>query len=354
MPYRVVQWATGSVGSTTLKAILEHPDLELAGLYVYSAEKKGRDAGELVGLAPCGVLATSERDEILALDADIVVHTPRVPWSVDELDADVLDLLRAGKNVVSVAGYAAPHFHGSEYVAKLQAACEAGGATLFGTGIDPDIMLGRVPATLTGLCLDVEKIRISEMGDMAANPNVSMMVDTLMFGKDPDEMSFAGDGPYQYLLWYSPELLAVLARSVGVELEDTDFGIEFEMATHDFEIPATKVRKGTIAGFKATMNGYWKGDPFIEFNCAYWVQPGLPDYPTIGDEWQWTVDIVGNPGVKATLEVARPVVDGRRSAEDPCFAAVAAAAIRSIPAVVAAPPGLLRAPIFAPWTPRMG
>ena len=30
--YRVVQWGTGNVGRLALKAIIEHPDLELAGV----------------------------------------------------------------------------------------------------------------------------------------------------------------------------------------------------------------------------------------------------------------------------------------------------------------------------------
>ena len=32
MTYRVVQWGTGNVGHLALKAIVNHPDLELAGL----------------------------------------------------------------------------------------------------------------------------------------------------------------------------------------------------------------------------------------------------------------------------------------------------------------------------------
>ena len=50
--YRVVQWATGNVGSRALRETIRHPDLELVGVYVHSPEKSGRDAGELAGLAP--------------------------------------------------------------------------------------------------------------------------------------------------------------------------------------------------------------------------------------------------------------------------------------------------------------
>ena len=34
--YRVAQWATGKVGSRSLQAVIQHPGLELVGLYVHS------------------------------------------------------------------------------------------------------------------------------------------------------------------------------------------------------------------------------------------------------------------------------------------------------------------------------
>ena len=40
-PYRVVQWATGNVGLRALRRVIEHPDLSLVGVYVYSDSKAG-------------------------------------------------------------------------------------------------------------------------------------------------------------------------------------------------------------------------------------------------------------------------------------------------------------------------
>src|SRR5437762_2358214 len=67
MSYKVIQFATGNVGRLALQGILEHPDLELVGVWVHSPDKAGRDAGELCGRAPTGVLATNDLDAILAL-----------------------------------------------------------------------------------------------------------------------------------------------------------------------------------------------------------------------------------------------------------------------------------------------
>ena len=64
-----------------VRAVIEHPDLELVGLYVHSADKAGRDAGELCGLGTTGVVATNSIDDIVALGADCVLYMRRVATS---------------------------------------------------------------------------------------------------------------------------------------------------------------------------------------------------------------------------------------------------------------------------------
>jgi len=96
---RVVQWATGNIGTRSLREIIEHPDLTLAGVYVTSAAKAGRDAGELCGLPPTGVTATSDAGEILALGADCVLYMP----AACDLD-QVCDILASGTNIVTTRG----------------------------------------------------------------------------------------------------------------------------------------------------------------------------------------------------------------------------------------------------------
>src|ERR1700722_11746980 len=76
--YRVVQWATGNVGSRALRRAIEHPDLDLVGVWVHSADKVGRDAGELAGVASIGVAATNSMEDVLKLKPDCVLYMPHV------------------------------------------------------------------------------------------------------------------------------------------------------------------------------------------------------------------------------------------------------------------------------------
>lgn len=76
---RVFQVATGNVGSEMIKRIRRHPDLELIGLHCYSADKIGRDAGEIVGLPPVGVTATGTVGEIIARGPTVSPSTASSP-----------------------------------------------------------------------------------------------------------------------------------------------------------------------------------------------------------------------------------------------------------------------------------
>ena len=130
-PYRVVQWTTGNVGERSVRAIATRPDLELVGCYAWSSDKVGRDAGELAGIEPLGVVATNDVDALLALKPDCVAYNPM--WSnTDEL----VRILSAGVNVVSTAAFitGGQSPEDRELIAK---ACEAGGSSMFGTGISP-------------------------------------------------------------------------------------------------------------------------------------------------------------------------------------------------------------------------
>ena len=59
MTLRIVQWTSGGVAREAIRAIVEDPRLELVGLYAYSEEKCGADAGELAGIETRGVTATN-------------------------------------------------------------------------------------------------------------------------------------------------------------------------------------------------------------------------------------------------------------------------------------------------------
>ena len=99
--YRVIQWATGSIGQIAIRHFAGNPVYELVGAYVTSDAKHGVDAGEIAGIGALGVVCTTDKDAILALDADCVNYAP-LYRDIDDMCA----ILRSGKNIVTPIGFA--------------------------------------------------------------------------------------------------------------------------------------------------------------------------------------------------------------------------------------------------------
>jgi 4-hydroxy-tetrahydrodipicolinate reductase len=97
-PLRVFQVASGNVGVEMIRRIQNHPDLDLIGLHCYSADKVGRDVGDIAGIGPIGITATGTVDDILAPRPDCL--TFHGVWPDVDLYVRVLE---AGINVVTTA-----------------------------------------------------------------------------------------------------------------------------------------------------------------------------------------------------------------------------------------------------------
>ncbi|MBK6508405.1 MAG: hypothetical protein IPG06_02425 [Haliea sp.] len=76
-------------------------DLTLKALFVYNPDKVGMDAGRVAGIGKLGVKATNSVEQILALDADCVIHAPLSSLVYgDDPEADlktICALLASGK-----------------------------------------------------------------------------------------------------------------------------------------------------------------------------------------------------------------------------------------------------------------
>ncbi|EUA43218.1 dihydrodipicolinate reductase, family protein [Mycobacterium xenopi 3993] len=64
--WKVGVWGPGSMGLIALRAVIDHPQLELVDLVVHSDAKAGVDAGQLCGIDPVGVVATQDPGPMLA------------------------------------------------------------------------------------------------------------------------------------------------------------------------------------------------------------------------------------------------------------------------------------------------
>jgi hypothetical protein len=193
---KVGVWGPGSMGVIALRGVIDHPELELVDVVVHSDAKASRDAGELCGIAPVGVIATQDPAAMLAGDVDAVVYAAGANLRPLEAVQDMVSILRAGKNVVSCSVVPlvypdAPGLDRGAFTEPLrQAACE-GGVSFFTTGIDSGFANDVLPLVLSGVSRVIESVRVTEMFNYATYPDRAAVYEILGFGKPPEFTAFA-------------------------------------------------------------------------------------------------------------------------------------------------------------------
>jgi hypothetical protein len=347
-PYRVIVWGPGHIGGTALREVILRAEFELVGIKVYSEEKAGTDAGELVGLPPTGVKATARRDEILALDADAVIFTPR-PMDREQIDADVVALLESGKNVISTESHHFPRLGGVEYERRFIDAGRAGNATVHGTGIHPSFFAERLGVTLTGLFMEIEHVKFVEAANVAGALHYPPEIIQMMgFNRDPAEFTPTDPGAMLVDHYYRGVVAYMVHKLFGVEPEDIRIESDFEGIPTDtaIERDGFKIEAGKSAVAVRTHRGYI-GDRLVYTNVEYWYW-GLesrylgPENEVpfgVGDSnLDYIIDVTGRPGhIRLRLDV------GDNTGDDIPVATWLSVTtlLQSIRPVVAAAPGIL-------------
>ncbi|MFT4874590.1 hypothetical protein [Congregibacter sp.] len=346
-PYRVIQWATGAMGKTCLRSVIDHPDLELVGLYVYSDSKAGRDAGEIARRDPTGVIATSCIDEILALDADVVLHCPLLQFPYDAHDDDVCRLLESGKNVISINNYFHPASLGESYARRLTECCIRGGSTLAGTGINPGLIAERFVPVISGMSTELDSILCREVYDCLDMPNANYVFGVMGMGARPQDVDLENGSLATLFTAMYRQCVGALAERLELQLTELQSDHQVTLATQDIEARAGIVRAGTIAATNWQIHGLI-GDRRVITHSVNWVMGReVPGYKQFS---HWEISVRGKPGIDIKMDLVEPENTGVKTTA--VQYGVAGMVTQAIGHVLSAPPGLLAFPSAPHYTPR--
>lgn len=345
MSIRVIQWATGGVGKAAVECVLNHPELELAGCWVHSADKDGVDVGQIVGTAPLGVTATTSLDEVLALEADCVMYSPLIPN-----DEEVAAILRSGKNVVTPVGWVYPDLTIPRHKAIADAAIE-GGVTLHGSGIHPGGITERFPLMVSSLSSAVTHVRAEEFSDIRTYNAPDVVRYIMGFGGTPEE---AMGGPMAGLLEAGFKMsVRMIADHMGFRIDpDIRTVQEIAVATSSIDYEPFPITAGAVAARRFRWQALVDGEPVITA-AVNWLMgeenldPGW-DFGGRGERFE--VEITGDPDVNLTFKGLQPPTIAEGLQRNPGVVATANHCVNAVPAVCAAEPGIktyLDLPLFA-------
>lgn len=339
--YRVVQWSTGHVGRHAIAGIDARPDLDLVGVFVSNPAKVGRDAGELAALGRrLGVAATGDADALLALRPDCIVHTAWADDRIFDALADLCRFLRAGVNVVSSSPVFLqfPFGVAEELATDVIRAAEEGGASIFVNGIDPGFANDSLALAVTGISERIDELRCVEILDYATYDQASVLHDLMGFGQPLDNVPFILQPGVLTMAWGS--VVHQLAKGLGVALDGIEEWYERYPAPESFAIPTGEVAAGTQAALHFEVRGMVNGRAPIVLEHVTRLRADLaPDWPQPAGQGCYRVVVTGEPTYTVDLQLMGS--DGDHNTAG--LKATAMRLVNAVPAVVAAPPGLVTA-----------
>jgi hypothetical protein len=340
MPIRVALIGTGNCGKLALRQLINDPRFDLAGVWVSTDAKVGKDASELAGLdGVTGVVATGDLDAIVAAKPAAVVYCAMGDVRLKEAMADIRQLLAAGIDVVGSAPGVLQfpwQVIPDKHIERVEEAAREGNSSVFITGVDPGFATDLLPFALASTCQSIQQIRTMEIADYATYDGATVMFDVMGFGNQ------LGDFP----ILFQPGVLSIawgtairqLAAGLGVELDEIRDSVEQEPAPEDFDVAVGTIKKGTVAALRFQIEGMVNGEPVIVVEHITRLRGDLrPDWAQPADGGgSYRVEITGEPSY------AMDIVPTSRNG-DHNYAAILAAAgriVNAIPDVLAAQPGI--------------
>lgn len=329
---RVAQWATGYIGRHALKRVIEHPDLDLVAVRVFSAEKEGKDAGDLCGLPPTGILATRSIEDVIAARPDCVLYMQE-GCNFD----DVCRLLESGANIVSTrAEFLRAASLEPQIRERIEAACRRGNTSIHSTGISPGFLTEALPMVLTSIARRVDSIVIDEFGNPVEGCSPFMLFETLGYGKP---IATVDEGRLAWLKEERAPSLALLADALGKPVDAVEAHGQHAASHEPIEVPGEgggTIEPGTLAAEQMTIVASRKGEPFITFRATWACGKALDTDWEVRDTG-WRIQVRGDTPLDVLIDVPVP--------KDEMFATLAGYTahrpINAIRAVCEAPPGLV-------------
>jgi 4-hydroxy-tetrahydrodipicolinate reductase len=340
--YRVVQIGAGNTGIHALRALIDHPELELVGLGMRSAARVGQDAGALAGVGPVGVVATDDIDALIRLKPDCVCFmagdfTHGVGRSAAPLIDTMCQFLRDGSNIVSttMSGYVHPPSIPEHYRTQLENACREGQSTYIAVGIDPGFMGDALVLLLSGFSKTIRSVKTQEILSYDTYLVDEAIFDKLGFGRTPEEEKQAYRPGMFARAWESN--VSQIADGLGVELDEITDAREVWYTPDALATEHWQIHAGTVAAIVFKVFGVVAGEKRITFEHVTRLEKSMaPDWPQPPGRGGYRVEIDGLPAITAEIALDEPGGDANIAA----LMATGMRAVNALPLVCQASPGV--------------
>ncbi len=313
---RFVHMGLGPMGAMICKQAIEKEGNEIVG--AIEKVNLGEDVGEVIGLGKkLNVALTDNVQAALAVKPDIVIHSTLS--SLKKVREQLIRIIRAGVNIVSSCEELSyPWDTQPEIARELDTLAKENEVTVLGTGVNPGFCMDIFPIVMTGICQNVEHIRVARIQD--ASSRRLPFQKKIGAGCTPvefEELKASGELRHVGL----EESTGMIAAAMGWKIDDYSETIDPVVLDKEVSSEYITVKAGQAAGVEQIAIGKMKGKEVVKLEfMAYLGAPESND----------TVYITGMPNLEV---IVRGGIQGD--------IATASMMVNAIPRVIDAPPGLL-------------
>lgn len=271
-PLRIVQYGLGPIGCEIAAAVIQKQSsgrVQLVGAIDVDPNKAGRDVGALLDLpVETGVVIAEDAEAVLAeARPDVVLHA--TTSFLQQVDEQIAQCVRAGAHVISSAEELLfPYERHAERARALDDLAREQGVVVLGTGVNPGFVMDTLALMATGVCREVQGVRIERVVDAAQRRlplqrKVGAGLSAEVFARKKATGTFGHIG----LL----ESLWLVADGLGWRLDETNEVLEPVLAEEAVQTPHVTVAPGEVAGIHHVARGYRDGALVLELDLRMYV-----------------------------------------------------------------------------------
>jgi hypothetical protein len=321
---KVIIWGLGAMGKGMAEMLLSKKGIEIVGV-IDIGEKLGRSMYDFLDVE------RGDREDIIIKSYEEVIGEGGADIALIATNSFTKDVFPKIKyclenklNVISTAEEMAyPQAQEPELARKIDRIAKKNGVTVLGTGINPGLIMDLLVITLTGACIDVDKIKAERVNNLSPfgpavmeEQGVGITVDE--FNRRVAEDDLAGHVGFH-------ESVSMIADALGWELDGKiEQTMEPIVSNVYRKAPYAEVEPGNVAGCNMKGYGNVNGELKIKMIHPQQVEPQLEGIDT-GDY----ITIEGTPNINMAI---KPEIPGGIGTIAMC--------VNMIPHVINSRPGL--------------
>lgn len=286
LPLHAALIGAGPLGINIYRHALKRQDIIISQVIDIDPSLKGKDMGVHAGLEATGVIIAEALGTESKADVAILATVSDLP----RIGPQLLSLINAGLSVVSTCEELFYPFDSSaEWSQTIDLAAKDKGVAVLGTGVNPGFLMDALPAMLTGVCNQVERVEVRRYQDaqfrripFQKKIGAGLTYDEFERRKNEGTLRHVG----------LSESMHFIARQLAWTLEKTEDRIEPVIADRTIQSEAMTIISGQVAGVRQTGIGWVKGEERIKL--SFQASVGEPDSY---DE----IEIFGTPHIRSRI-----------------------------------------------------